>query len=247
MHSTGYIIRFVLVMTTVVALVLALMSTALKPLHDANEAIYNKRAIISALGNKLDKTVAEMTDEEVTAIFENRITQRVMDVEGNFLDENAVIARGYKAGKAENVDMAKERKKDEADRIYPIYEYKDDKGEYAIVSVRGNGLWDAIWGNIALDKDMNTIVGASFDHQGETPGLGAEIKDNPKYSANFVGKKIFDADGEYVSITSRKGGAKDPLHDVDGITGATVTADGVTDMMKDGMKHYLPYLTKNKK
>jgi Na+-transporting NADH:ubiquinone oxidoreductase subunit C len=92
---------------------------------------------------------------------------------------------------------------------------------------------------------MNTIVGASFDHAGETPGLGAEIKDNPKFSANFVGKKIFDEEGEYVSITARKGGAKDPMHDVDGITGATVTADGVTKMMKSGVIKYLPYLKTN--
>lgn len=244
MHSTGYILRFVLIMTTVVALVLALMSTSLKPIHDKNEAIYNKRAIISAIQNKLEKPVAQMSDSEVQAVFDNNITQKVMDVEGNFLDEAAVMARGYKAGQAENIDMAKERKKDEEDRLYPIYQYKAGDDQFSILSVRGSGLWDAIWGNIALDSDMNTIVGASFDHQGETPGLGAEIKDNPNYPAAFTGKKIFNEKGEYVSITSRKGGAKDPMHDVDGITGATVTADGVTDMMKDGMKKYLPYLKK---
>jgi len=247
MHSTGYILRFVLIMTTVVALVLALMSTALKPIHESNEAIYNKRAIISAIGNKLDKTVAEMSDEEVENIFKENITQKVIDVEGNFLSEEEVMDRGYKAGKAENVDMAKERKKDEADRIYPIYEYENGDENYAIISVRGSGLWDAIWGNIAIDEDMNTIVGASFDHQGETPGLGAEIKDNPKYALNFISKKIFDENGGYVSITSRKGGAVDPDHDVDGITGATVTADGVTKMMKKGVKRYLPYLKSNEK
>ncbi len=232
-------------MTTVVALVLAVMSTQLKPIHDKNEAIYNKRAIISAIQNKLDKKVDKMSDVEVQAIFDDRINQKVMTVDGDFLDENQVMERGYKAGKAENVNMGKERKKSEADRIYPIYQYKNGGEEYSIISVRGSGLWDAIWGNIAIANDMNTIIGASFDHAGETPGLGAEIKDNPKYPANFVGKKIFNENGDYVSITSRKGGAKDPNHDVDGITGATVTADGVTKMMKSGVKHYLPYLKGN--
>ena len=234
-------------MTAIVALVLALMYTSLKPVHDQNAAIYNKRAIISAIANKLDKPVAEMSDAEVQAIFDEKITQKVMGSQGNFLDAKAVMARGYKAGKAEDIDMAKERKKDETDRMYPIYEFNDGKEKYSIVSVRGNGLWDAIWGNIALAEDMNTIVGASFDHQGETPGLGAEIKDNPKFSANFVGKKIFNEKGNYVSITARKGGAKDANHDVDGITGATVTADGVTKMMKSGMERYLPYLKSNRK
>lgn len=247
MHSTGYILRFVLIMTTVVALVLAFMSTSLKPIHDTNAAIYNKKAIISAIQSQLPKPVAEMSDDEIQAIFDNSITQKVMDVDGNMLDEQAVMSRGYKAGQAENVDLAKERKKPEENRIYPIYEYKSGNDVFSIISVRGSGLWDAIWGNIALDGDLNTIVGASFDHQGETPGLGAEIKDNPKYSLNFIGKKIFDANGGYISITSRKGGAIDPLHDVDGITGATVTADGVTKMMKKGVARYLPYLKKEKK
>lgn len=246
MHSTRYIIVFVLIMTSVVAFVLASMFTSLKPIHDNNAAIYNKKAIISAIGGKLEKPVAEMSKEEVQAIFDNNITQKVMTASGEFLNEQDVMARGYKAGKAENIDMAKERKRAEEDRLYPIYEYKKGDEAYNIFSVRGSGLWDAIWGNIAVDKDMNTIVGASFDHQGETPGLGAEIKDNPSFPANFVGKKIFNKNGEYVSITARKGGAKDPDHDVDGLTGATVTADGVSAMMKEGMERYLPYLKSKK-
>lgn len=233
-------------MTTIVALALASMFTVLKPIHDNNAAVYNKRAILSAIGDKLEQPIAALSDEDVQGIFDNNITQKVMNIKGEFLDEAAVIAQGYKAGKAENIDMAKERKRPVEERLYPIYEYKKGDAQYSIVSVRGSGLWDAIWGNIALDKDMNTIVGASFDHQGETPGLGAEIKDNPNYPASFIGKKIFNDKGEYISITSRKGGAKDPNHDVDGLTGATVTADGVTNMMKEGMERYLPYLKSRK-
>ena len=243
MHSSGYIIRFVLMITTVVALVLALMSTQLKPIHDKNEAIYNKRAIISAIQNKLDKAVAEMSDAEVESIFSEKITQKVMSANGDFLNENQVMERGYKAGKAENVDMGKERKKAESDRMYPIYEYRDGDDAFNIISVRGSGLWDAIWGNIAIGDDMNTIVGASFDHAAETPGLGAEIKDNPNFPKSFEGKKIFNESGDYISITVRKGGAQDANHEVDGITGATVTADGVTEMMQSGVEKYLTYLT----
>ena len=103
------------------------------------------------------------------------------------------------------------------------------------------GLWDAIWGYIALQSDMKTIVGAAFDHAGETPGLGAEIKDNPTFPARFKGKEIYTEGGKYVSVGVIKGGARDPKHEVDGISGATVTADGVSKMLYDGIKYYEPY------
>ena len=141
---------------------------------------------------------------------------------------------------AEKIDMAKERKKPESERLLPLFIYEQGGEKYYIVSVRGNGLWDEIWGNIALESDLSTITGAAFDHKGETPGLGAEIKDNPNFAKKFKGKKIYD-EGEYVSVTVRKGGAKDPEHDVDGISGATVTADGVTEMLHRGIKYYEPY------
>ena len=120
----------------------------------------------------------------------------------------------------------------------------DDNQKFYIVSVGGKGLWDEIWGNIALESDLNTIAGASFDHKGETPGLGAEIKDNPAFPKMFKGKKLFNEEGQYVSVQSAKTGAKGSPHYVDGISGATVTAVGVGDMMVNGIALYLPYFKK---
>jgi Na+-transporting NADH:ubiquinone oxidoreductase subunit C len=99
---------------------------------------------------------------------------------------------------------------------------------------------------VALKSDLNTIAGATFDHKGETPGLGAEIKDNPSFAEQFEGKEIYESDGDYVSIKVRKGGARDPKHEVDGISGATVTADGVSEMLYRGLKYYQPYIDKVK-
>jgi len=110
------------------------------------------------------------------------------------------------------------------------------------VTVRGSGLWDEIWGNIGLKDDLETVVGASFDHAGETPGLGAEIKDNSSWVRQFQDKKIYDESGNYTSVVVRKGGARNPTYEVDGISGATVTADGVSDMLYSGIQYYLPYL-----
>jgi len=231
-------------MTCTVALVLAAMATLLKPVHQENEALYNKRAIIQAVETKLEKPVGEMSDAEVTNVFENKIKQYAIDAEGNEVSSEGIVAAGYPGGKAEDIDMAKENKKPESDRILPVFEYSDGSNSYYILSVRGNGLWDAIWGNIALEQNFNEVAGATFDHKGETPGLGAEIKDNPNFREQFIGKEIFNDEGEFVSINVRKGGAQDPEHDVDGISGATITADGVTAMLENGLGQYLPYINK---
>ncbi|MEM9822777.1 MAG: FMN-binding protein, partial [Bacteroidota bacterium] len=102
--------------------------------------------------------------------------------------------------------------------------------------------WDDIWGNIALKDDLSTIVGAAFDHKGETPGLGAEIKDNPAFPAKFKQKQIYDASGNYTSVDVVKPGIKTTSHSVDGISGATVTCVGVAEMLDRGIAYYEPYL-----
>ena len=245
-NSSNYILFFVGTLTAIVALVLSLMFTGLKEVHSLNEALFNKRAILSAVSNYLEKPVGEMTDKEVLDIFETQMEQTVVNYEGEEVPAEEVAARGYKGGKAEDVDMAKEKKKPAEDRLYPVFTFKDESQNYYIVAVRGSGLWDEIWGNIAIKEDFNTIAGASFDHKGETPGLGAEIKDNPSFSKQFPGKELYNDQGEYVSITVRKGGAKDPEHEVDAITGATITCDGVSDMLYQGIKNYENYFEKLK-
>lgn len=237
-------------MTVIVALVLSSMATILKPIHDRNEAIFNKKAILTAIESELGENVKadKLEDDRVQEIFDNNIAQLVVDIDGNEVSSEVVEARGYKGGMAENVDMAKEKKRPAEERIFPVFKYKASAGDdIYIVSIRGNGLWDEIWGNIALKEDFETIVGASFDHKGETPGLGAEIKDNPSFKAQFKGKKLYDRMGNYTSVVVRKGGARNDRYEVDGISGATVTADGVSDMLYDGIKYYQPFFEKEKK
>lgn len=234
-------------MTTVVAIALAFLAIGLKPIHKQNEAVYNKKAILSAIADQLEGDFERLTDEEVQAIFDTKIEQRAFDINGNEVSEQEIIAAGYAGGKAENIEMGKERKKPETDRIFPLYVYtKEDGSKFYIFSVRGNGLWDEIWGNIALMSDKNTIAGVAFDHAAETPGLGAEIKDNSAWSSQFEGKQIYDDAGNFVSIDVKKGGGtKGMPHAVDGITGATITADGVDAMIEKGMKYYEPFLKAN--
>ncbi|MCI5081290.1 MAG: NADH:ubiquinone reductase (Na(+)-transporting) subunit C [Saprospiraceae bacterium] len=240
MNSTRYVLIFVLTLTAVVAVMLTSLREATKTQAALNEEIFDKRAILKAVEDHLSggAEVDDLSDDEVLSIFESNFEQSVIDPSGEIVD----------GMKAEDIDMAKEKKKPEEERVYPLYVYSPDESsdKFYIVSVRGNGLWDEIWGNIAFEEDLNTITGATFDHKGETPGLGAEIKDNPAFSADFKGTKIY-RDGEYVSVTVRKGGARNETYEVDGISGATVTADGVTAMLYSGIKKYEPYFDKIRK
>ncbi|MEQ8705702.1 MAG: NADH:ubiquinone reductase (Na(+)-transporting) subunit C [Phaeodactylibacter sp.] len=237
MESTRYVIIFILILTAAVAVSLTGLREATKAQSATNEDIFNKRAILTAVEDYLPdgQKVAELSDEQVLELFA-QMDQPVVDMEGNVIEDV----------KAESIDMAKERKKPEAERRLPVYVYEQGGQEFYILSVRGNGLWDEIWGSVALKSDLNTVAGATFDHKGETPGLGAEIKDNPSFSEQFEGKEIYESNGDYVSIKVRKGGARDPKHEVDGISGATVTADGVSEMLYRGLKYYQPYLDKVK-
>ena len=235
MEKTNYIVMFTLGMTVLVALLLAGLFYGTKDQVAKNKDVFNKRAILSAISDKLDQPVGDFSDDEVLAIFDQKIEQKVLDMSGDEID--GIMA--------EDVDTQQERKKALEDRQLPLFIYNGQGEKIYIVAVRGNGLWNEIWGNIALQSDFNTVVGAAFDHAGETPGLGAEIKDNPVFANNFKGKKIYRGN-EYVSVNVRKGGAKDKDHDVDGISGATVTANGVDEMLFRGIKYYEPFFQKVK-
>ena len=235
MENNRYVVIFILILTASVAVILTGLREVTKTQAELNEDIFNKRAILKAVENHLDggKKVDDLTDEDVIKLFEEKVEQVVINREGTTLD--GVLA--------EDIDMRKEKKKPAEEQQLPLFIYTEGGSAFYILSIRGNGLWDEIWGNVALESDLNTVTGASFDHQAETPGLGAEIKDNPSFPKQFEGKKIYDAAGEYVSISVKKGGAEDGNpHQVDGITGATVTSDGVTKMLYNGIKNYQPYL-----
>ena len=122
----------------------------------------------------------------------------------------------------------------------PIYISENDGIKSYIIPLRGKGLWGPIWGYIAIKDDLNTVYGAVFDHKSETPGLGAEIN-RPFFQDPFIGKTIFE-EGVFTSILVIKGGADEgDNHAVDGISGGTITSDGVSDMLKERLEKYLPY------
>jgi len=132
---------------------------------------------------------------------------------------------------------------------YPLYVCEKEGKTYYIIPLRGKGLWGPLYANIAFEDDMNTIFGANFSHDKETPGLGAEIATS-KFADQFIGKTIFDSDMNFVSVKVVKGGVANSniniLHGVDAISGGTITSNGVTNMIKDCLENYVEYIKKTK-
>ena len=224
---------FVFVMTTIVAVGLTGLREATKPLADANEAIFNKKGVLAAVKSQIGEDPKNWDNAQVEFEFA-KVKGYVFDYEGNPIQDMVAI------------DLEKNRDKNNKlavkERAFPVWVYEKGGEKFYVVTVYGKGLWDKIWGTVALKSDLNTIVGVSFDHKGETPGLGAEIKDSPAFKSQFEGRKIYNDAGEYKSIIVRKGGAKDKTHEVDSISGATITGDGVTDMFVEGLANYKPVL-----
>lgn len=237
MQSNRYILTYIVVMSAIVAMALALAFSGLKPIHDANEEVFKKRDILSAIKGEFDFDVMETPAENVFKVFDDKIEQKVIDA-------NGMVVEGKKA---DDIDMKQEEKKPLEDRLYPLYIYNNGKEKFYLGVVRGNGLWDKIWATVAIKEDFNTIAGISFDHVTETAGLGAEIKDSEVFKKAFQGLKLYNDNKEFVSVAVVKGGIKKPAHQVDAIAGATITSNGVTEMMNRGLAIYLPYFDSLKK
>ena len=211
-NSNAYIILYSTVMVVIVATLLALAALGLQKRQYENELNEKKQAILASLSAS-----DQRYDEFIDAYVVDKNGARI-DGEDVFTLLND-LPGAYAAGK------------------FPVFEARDGR---VVVPVTGMGLWGPIWGYVALEKDMNTVAGVIMAHKGETPGLGAEIS-TAKYQANFVGKTIFEGD-KFVAVTLRKGGAKDPAHEVDAISGGTKTSDGVTAMLYNSLANYLPLL-----
>ncbi|MEP6596716.1 MAG: NADH:ubiquinone reductase (Na(+)-transporting) subunit C [Ginsengibacter sp.] len=234
-NSSGFTFLFSTVMVVVVAVLLALAAIELGPFQAQNIKLEKMQNILGSIGVKSEAKEAEK-------LFNQYIKEQVV------LDNKGERVTGDIT--AFDIDLKKEldkAKTGESDKqLFPLFVFKKESKLYYIIPVRGKGLWGPIWGYVALEGDMNTMYGASFGHKGETPGLGAEIS-GEDFQKQFVGKKIFDESGNFVSVRVVKGGASpDDLHGVDAISGGTITSNGVTEMLKRTLGNYMPYFKKVK-
>jgi Na+-transporting NADH:ubiquinone oxidoreductase subunit C len=235
--SNTYIFVFSVIMVTAVAVLLSFVSMQLKPRQEMNVQVEKKQDVLSSVGEGEDVGQAASKNTYIDEEFSKYITgSYVVDFEGNLVETDAFEVM---------LDLENEVRKPREERNYPVFVYTGDNGSKKyVVPVRGKGLWGPIWGYIALQADLNTISGAVFDHKGETPGLGAEIN-TEHFESQFAGKTIFDENGKFVSIEVVKGGA-DPSnpHEVDAISGGTITSKGLQAMLEDCLTGYVAYFKK---
>ena len=242
-QSNGYIILFTAILTIIVGGLLSLASQGLAPAQKKSIELDTKSSILSSVMDR--EALSKMKPNEILARYDERISSLVVDINGN------EITTGEKGEPivAEEVNILKNYKRKPEERQYPVFKYMSaenpDQVEAYILPVYGAGLWDKIWGYVALDSELKTIVGVSFDHKAETPGLGARIG-TPDIQQRYVGKEIYNEKGDLVSVTMVKGEGNSGLdeHHVDGMSGATLTAKGVNAMLKNYLDAYQGYFKK---
>lgn len=235
-QSNTYIIVFTAIMTLIIGGTLSLANQILKPAQTRSIELDTKTQILQAV-------MDIQKGDDILAIYGERIESMVVDYKG---DQIELDEKGNPI-QADKVNVLRNFKKSSEEREYPVYKYKDESGKVSayIFPVYGNGLWNNIYGYLALESDLNTIKGVSYGHVQETPGLGARIADK-EVQERYVGKKIFDEGGNLVSVTMLKGEKGDPSlfgpHEVDGMSGATLTAKGVNVMLETYLNDYKAYI-----
>ncbi|RED93192.1 NADH:ubiquinone reductase (Na(+)-transporting) subunit C [Marinoscillum furvescens] len=240
-RSNTYIILFSIALTVVLGGLLSLASVGLKPAQQKQIELDTKKKILGAV---MDISSYE-DPNALLALYDEKVESIVVDIEGNLVETdekgNPIVA--------EKVNIQKNYRFDPEERVYPVYKFKGEGGKVDayIFPMFGAGLWDWISGYLALDKDLNTIRGVAFDHKQETPGLGARITTDV-IQGRYVGKEIFNDQNELVSVSMVKGEGNPGLteHQVDGMSGATLTGKGVNEMFENYLGAYLAYINKVK-
>ncbi len=242
--SNGYTMIFAVIMVLIVGSLLAFMASSLKPNIKENQRIEKQQNILYAMGvNENDESSANFVSTDVAGEeFKKYITKQIV-IEGNSISES---------DDAYLIDIKKQKANAKAGktRKLPLFIGQKEGEKYYVAPIYGKGLWDAIWGYISMDENM-VVQGAYFDHKGETPGLGANIKQR-YFMDDFYGEHLLTENGTFKGITVAKGN-NDPKnedktdYEVDAIAGATITGDGVSAMIKTDLSLYVPYFKSLKK
>ncbi|AZJ32748.1 MULTISPECIES: Na(+)-translocating NADH-quinone reductase subunit C [Tenacibaculum] len=235
--SNVYTVAFAIGMVLVVGALLAFTASSLRPTIDANKRIEKQQNILYAMGvNENDETSVEFVSKDKVADEFAKYIKKQLVIEGDNASEDS---------KAYLIDVKKQQTaaKEGKTRKLPLFVGEKEGKTFYIAPIRGKGLWDAIWGYVAMDKNM-VVQGVFFDHKGETPGLGANIKQR-YFMDDFIGEDLM-SNGSFKGIAVSKSN-NDPKNEdkndneVDAIAGATITGDGVAAMIKSELGLYVPY------
>lgn len=245
MSDNTYTLMYAAIVCFICSFLLSVFAVGLQPAQKEAATIDLYRNILTVFG----EDGSSMAKEDVKSVFQSSIKQIVVDKKGNTYPE---LNFSDIPGKEKCEILYTKFPSTADDCKLSVYSKVDQNGTVSAYAIplEGKGLWSTLYGYLALENDGNTILGITFYKHGETPGLGAEIS-QPWFANNFKGKKLIDQSGFLASVKVFKGKAKDSglpaNHVVDGISGATITANGVTDLLLHCAKVFDPFLTKIRK
>lgn len=235
--SNGYTLIFAIAMVLIVGALLAFTASSLRPIIDANKSIEKQQNILYAMGvNENDESSAVFVSKDKVADEFSKYIKKQIVIQGDKVTEDS---------EAYLINVKKQQAAAKAGKVrkLPVFIGEKDNKTFYIMPIRGKGLWDAIWAYIAVDKNM-VVQGVFFDHKGETPGLGANIKQR-YFMDDFIEEDLMSG-GSFRGIAVSKSN-NDPKNEdkndneVDAIAGATITGDGVAAMIKSELGLYVPY------
>lgn len=247
-QTAKYTIIVTLVMCLVASVLVAGSAVMLRPHQEANKALDFQKNVLKVAGMYQENVPLEEQFSKVQV--------KIVDLEtGKFTDVIEDVTKFDQVASAKRPDMSVKLKPEEdiaklitREKYAKVFLVNDDQGlARVILPVRGKGLWSTMSGFIALDKDLNTVLGFGFYSHAETPGLGGEV-DNPNWKSLWLGKKIYSDSGE-VKMNVIKGhvdpATADAEYKVDGLAGATLTSNGVSNLVKYWMgdSGFKPFLT----
>ena len=243
--KNSYTLLFAIAMVIIVGTLLAAIDSSLRERIDTNKILEKQQNILYAIGinDNEGSSVRFISKDKAPIEFDKYVVNQIYIQGGKIIEDEEAYLIEVKKEKTLAKDASYNRR-------LPLFIAEKDDKKYYVAPIRGKGLWNSIWGYVSMDEDM-IIQGAYFDHQAETPGLGANI--NQKFFMDdFIGENLLDSNGNFIGITVSKKDL-DPRNEikndnrVDAIAGATITGDGVSAMIKSDLRLYVPYFKQLKK
>ena len=242
--KNSYTLLFAIGMTIVVGTLLAAIDSSLRERIDTNKILEKQQNILYAIGinDNEGSSVRFISKDQAPIEFDKYVVNQIYIQGSKIIEDDEAYLIEVKKEKT----LAKDAS---YDRRLPLFIAEKDDKKYYVAPIRGKGLWNSIWGYVSMDENM-IIQGAYFDHQAETPGLGANINQR-FFMDDFIGENLLDSNGNFRGITVSKKNL-DPRNEikddneVDAIAGATITGDGVSAMIKSDLGLYVPYFKKLK-
>jgi len=243
--KNSYTLLFAIGMVIIVGTLLAAIDSSLRERIDTNKILEKQQNILYAIGinDNEGSSVRFISKDKAPIEFDKYVVNQIYIQGGEIIEDEEAYLIEVKKEKTLAKDASYNRR-------LPLFIAEKDDKKYYVAPIRGKGLWNSIWGYVSMDEDM-IIQGAYFDHQAETPGLGANINQR-FFMDDFIGENLLDSNGNFIGITVSKKDL-DPRNEikddnrVDAIAGATITGDGVSAMIKSDLRLYVPYFKQLKK